>query len=144
MKAGILGMQTYHEHPDRPKRIESAITAINALLPLDLVEAHKRELSVCIWKITEADGKYKVRFWSEGACANPNAKLHHEHVHQRKELIHRLLAGEDIGRVVTDAIPCMVTEQEHAALGGAPSIGWQRYRDAGIKVFDTKHGKWLW
>jgi hypothetical protein len=76
----------------RSKRIKSAITAINVLLPLDLYPAHKTELiGVRIWKITEADGKAKVRYWSEGAMSNPNAKLQDERVHEKKELISRLL-----------------------------------------------------
>lgn len=138
-------MPTYREHKDRVKRIQSAITAINALLPLDLYPAHKTKLiGTCIWKITEADGKAKVRYWSEGALSNPSAKLQHEHVHQKKELISRLLAGEEIVSVVNDAIACMVTKQEHARLHHSSNTGWQRYKDAEIRVFDSKDQQWCW
>lgn len=138
-------MPTYREHKDRLNRIQSAIIAINALLPLDLHHAHKTELiRVCLWKITEADGKKKVRYWSEGAMSNANAKLQHEHVHEMRELISRLLAGEEIRNVVNDAVACMVTEQEHASLRKSSSTGWQRYKDAGINVFDSKDQRWCW
>ena len=136
-------MPTYCEHRDRSKRIQSAITAISALLPLDLDPQHKTELiGVCIWKITEADGKTKVRYWSEGAISHPKAKLQHEHVHEKKELISRLLAGEEIGSVLNDAIACMVTQEEHARLRHSSNTGWQRYKDAGINVFDSKDQQW--
>ncbi len=50
----------YKPHPDRDMRISSAILAIQHIAPLNLYLAHKKELlSVCIWKITEADGKKK-------------------------------------------------------------------------------------
>ena len=51
----------YKKHKDHEKKIKSAITAIKAILPLELYLAHKKELlSICIWKITEADGKYNA------------------------------------------------------------------------------------
>ena len=138
-------MPEYREHKDRTKRIESAIIAINALLPLDLYPAHKRELlGICIWKITEADGKMKVQYWSEGSISNEKAKLQHEHVHERKELISRLLNGEAVELVVKDAIACMVTKEEHQALGKSSNLGWQRYKEQGIRVFDAKDQRWCW
>jgi predicted GTPase len=135
----------YVQHKDRDARIISAIKAIEAILPLDLYPAHKRELlSVCIWKITEADGKLKVRYWSEGAVGNQSSKLQHEHVHERKELIARLLSGEAVNSVVADAVACMVTKEEHAQLGVSSNLGWQRYKDIGIRVYDAKEHQWCW
>lgn len=135
----------YIEHKDRTERIRSAITAIKAIVPLDLYQAHKKELiSVCIWKITEADGKSKVRYWSEGAVNDQEGKLQHEHVCERKELIARLLSGEDVDTVVTSAIACMVTREEHQIIGKSSSSGWQRYKDSGIKVYDAKDKQWCW
>ena len=137
--------QEYKEHKDREKRIKSAIAAIHAILPLALYPAHKRELlGVCIWKITEADGKHKVRYWSEGAMSSDRGLLQHEHIHERKELISRLLAGEPVDIVVNDAIACMVTKDEHYLLGQSNSIGWDRYREVGIRVFDAKEQQWCW
>jgi hypothetical protein len=135
----------YVEHKDRAARIQSAFVAIKAIVPLDLYTAHKKELiSVCVWIITEADGKSKVRYWSEGAVSNQADKLQHEHVHERKVLIARLLSGEAVESVVADAIACMVTKNEHQKLGASSSLGWQRYRDAGIRVYDAKEKLWRW
>ena len=117
-------MPIYEEHKDRSKRIQSAITAIEALLPLNLYLAHKKELiSVCIWKITEADGKAKVRYWSNGAITDENGKLIHEHVYERKELISILLSGEAVKSVTEDAVACMVTDKEHTKLTRSTSNG---------------------
>jgi len=136
---------SYVEHKDRAERIRSAITAIRGILPLDIYPAHKRELlSVCIWKITEADGKKKVRYWSEGAILNQGMKLQHEHVYERKELINRLLTNENIEFVVKDAIACMVTVDEHRKLRASTDSGWERYKSVGIRVYDAKVGKWCW
>lgn len=134
----------YAPHKDREIRIASAITAINALLPLNLYLAHKKELlSTCFWKITEADGKFKVRYWSEGALSAPTSSLRHEHVFERKELVSRLLSGENVDSVINDAIACIVTKDEHLTLGLSSKSGWNRYKDCGIKVFDSGNQEWL-
>lgn len=134
----------YLPHRDRERRIASAKTAIKAILTLDLYAAHKKELlSVCIWKITEADGKTKVRYWSQGAIEDSTQKLHHEHVHERRELIARLLSGEDVERVVVDAVACMVTQKEHRELSNHCFVGWDRYKEASIRVYDSLEGRWL-
>ena len=124
--------------------IQSAITAIKALLSLDLYQSHKKELlSTCIWKISEADGKFKVRYWSEGALTASSKELRHEHVYERKQLIERLLLGENVDSVVADAIACIVTKDEHVLLGRSTESGWDRYSDSDIRVFDTAEQEWL-
>jgi hypothetical protein len=37
-------------------------------------------LSLIIWKITEARGKYNLRFCTEGVLRDPAARKQHEHV----------------------------------------------------------------
>lgn len=134
----------YKPHKDRNVRIDSAILAIKNITPLNLYPAHKKELlSVCIWKITESDGKKKVRYWSKKATQEPINKLQHEHVFERKELIKRILSGENIDTVVKDAIACLVTKEEHSQLNLVSESGWKRYEKANIKVYDSKNEKWL-
>ena len=138
-----MTLPKYKPHPDREDRIQSARDAISAIAPLNLYPAHKKELlSVCIWKITEADGKLNVRYWSEGAISAAKKELRHEHVFERRELVERLLAGESTDTVVSDAIACIVTKQEHNQLGASVKSGWERYLDAGIRVFDTETQSW--
>ncbi len=139
-----MSLPVFKPHADRSARIESAKTAIHAITALDLYPAHKKELlSICIWKITQADGKYKVRYWSEGSVRADKRNLRHEHVVERKELIQRLLAGEEVESVVADAIACIVTKVEHALLGKNQASGWSRYHEAGIRIYDSMDGKWL-
>ena len=134
----------YKPHKDREIRISSAILAIKNIAPLSLYLAHKKELlSVCIWKITEADGKKKVRYWSEKATRELASKIQHEHVFERKELIGRILSDENVDIVVKDAIACMVTKAEHSELNSVSGSGWERYKKANIKVYDSKNEKWL-
>lgn len=139
-----MSLPVFKPHADRCARIESAKTAIRAITALDLYPAHKKELlSICIWKITQADGKYKVRYWSEGAVRADKRKLQHEHIVERKELIQRLLAGEEVESVVADAVACIVTKVEHTLLGKTRASGWSRYNEAGIRVYDSMDGIWL-
>lgn len=134
----------YKPHKDRNVRVSSAILAIKNIALLNLYLAHKKELlSVCIWKITEADGKKKVRYWSEKAIQESISKLQHEHVFERKELIERILSGEDIDIVVKNAIACLVTKEEHSQLSLVNESGWERYKKANISVYDSKNEKWL-
>lgn len=140
----MMNLPTYVPHRDHDVRITSATKAIHAILPLDLYPAHKRELlSVCFWKITEADGKFKVRYWSKGSLENPQSKIHHEHVNERRALIKRLLDGEDVNSVIADAIACMVTRDEHKHLGSSSLQGWARYIEMGIQVYDSLEKRWL-
>lgn len=133
---------------DADSRIESAICAIRALLPLPLLPAHKRELlSICIWKLTEADGgKYGTRFRSEAALTAPRSKLAHEHVYQRARMVRAMLAEPHrLEELARRAIGCVVTREEHKrlnALGVArPDLdGWQRYEAAEIHVVDCETG----
>lgn len=134
----------YKEHKDHDRRIESAKTIINTLVSLDIYFPHQKELiSNALWKITEADGKYKLRYWSEGSLSDIQSNWHHEHVHERKALVSRLLSGEMIDDVIKDVIACIVTRDEHKKLNQSKSQGWARYLDMSIRVYDSKEKVWL-
>ncbi len=83
-----MQLPEYKPHKDKDKRIKSAITAIKALVALDLYPAHKKNfLSNCIWKITVADGthKHKIRFRSIESLEK-DKDLRHDHVYTKKSL----------------------------------------------------------
>jgi hypothetical protein len=134
---------------DADARIESALEAIRALLPLALLPAHKRELiSICLWKLTEADGgKYGTRYRSEAALDAPRSKLAHEHVYQRARMVRAMLAEPHrLEEFARRAVGCVVTREEHkrlTALGVArPELdGWARYEAAEIRVVDCETGR---
>lgn len=146
-----MHLPVYKKHKDHDKIIESAHLAISALLPLNLYEKHKRELiDVCLWKITEVDGKYKTRYRSEGALHIKDIKmLHHEHVVEKYKVIDQLLENpEKMEEILALMYGCVVTRQEHALLTSIsnknPSLhGWCRYHTAGIRVYDLQCRKLL-
>ena len=76
--------------------------------------------------------------------SNSETKLQHEHVIEKQKLVSALIAGqESIEDIVETAIGCVVTKAEHRILTAVsrsePTLdGWNRYKKAGIKVFDLK------
>ena len=147
----VFPVKTYTPHRDHNLRILSAKSAIKAVLPLDLYPAHKRELiSVCLWKITEADGKLNTRYRSERAINGANKRLlQHEHVNTRKHLIEMLLKKNELADHIENlAIGCLVTKAEHQKLTTIslqdPTVeGWERYRLAEVRVYDCFEKKYL-
>lgn len=110
-----------------------------------VLDYHKRELlSILMWKATEVDGKNNIRYRSAGVLADEVARIHHEHVVTRKELVNRLISEPDrYVEILDDAVGCLVTREEHKRLAAAeradPSLrGWDRYRAADIIVHDMK------
>ena len=140
MKRGLLS-EKFVPNPEAEKVILSAKRAIEAILKMnpEVLPDHKKTLiSRMIWKITEAHGKYDTQFCSEGALQNAN-DLRHDHVTTRKNLIVRLMnAPSDIENILEDTIGCTVTIEEHKKLSalGDELTGWDRYKKAGMRVFD--------
>lgn len=109
----------------------------------ELTPAHLREaLKVAVWKYTESDGKYSTRYRSEAALDAPSQLVHHEHVTTRRSLVDQMIAEPaNVEKIMSTAIGCVVLRSEHATLGAIeranPSVmGWDRYRLAGITVWD--------
>ncbi len=139
----------FKEHPDTKVRFESAVLAAKAILQLDLYPPHKRDLlKICIWKITEANGKYKTRFRTRASQLVECSKtLAHEHVFRMKFLIDDLIyAPSNADSILERAVGCTVTRSEHEKLSAldrrlSDIDGWARYREAMIEVIDTATGK---
>ncbi len=137
--------------------IDSAVALAQAILASGAIEPHKREfLSYCIWKVTEAEGKYAVRYWSEGVLAlvqqygslaavlkQPPPPVH-EHVNTRKSLVDVMMKDPTcIARVLhEEALACLVTPSEHLRLG-SNQVGFRRYQMASIRVWDTVNQDWI-
>lgn len=148
MASNTAERKKYQPHPDAHLRRESAIRAAQAILALDLYPLHKRKfLSVCIWKMTEADGKYTTRYQTRQAWGADHSELAHEHVYRMKLLIDRLLQSpKNVESILREAVVCTVTRDEHRLLCDLDRTtpqadGWERYRVAGIDVIDTLTGK---
>ena len=138
--------------------IDSAVALARAILASGALEAHKREfLSFCIWKASEADGKYNVRYWSEGVVELVQKHgslatvlklrpmpLRHEHVNTRERLVDMMIKDPSCVEKVLreDAITCLVTPAEHSRLSDKQS-GFERYKMATIRVWDVVDQEWL-
>ena len=128
--------------PDRDVRLESIRRAVQGVLALEGVRvSHKRALlNVLIWNLTGIDGdKWGIRYRSEGVLSDNVETIQHEHVLERKKLIDRLLADPtDYESILRGAVACLVTADEHACLRRVDRSleGWDRYRAAGIIVYD--------
>jgi hypothetical protein len=134
----------------------SAFQLVRQLLTLRDVERrhHHEILSIALWKWTEAPGakpypKYNIRYVTRGVLAADDSKINHEHVWPRKWIIDKLLSRREwptdelTDFLDTRGVACVVTIEEHASLGGKQRMGWQRYVDAGIDVWDRQVGQWV-
>ena len=146
-RGGIMKATPFRPRDDTSDRVTSAKRIISALLGLrsTVRDDHLRELlSVCLWKITEAepDHKHRTRFRSERALKARARDLRHEHVFERSKLIEELLSNPARADEIADlAVACTVTAAEHQLLEAAcrndPGLsGWARYKAAGIRVID--------
>jgi hypothetical protein len=148
----MLVVPRFRRHREADARAASARRALAAILDLELYPRHKRELlSICLWKLSEAEAsaKYDTRFRSASALKPTSGPLAHDHVFERRKLIARLHADPRcIDHVTELAVGCTVTWEEHRLLTAIslrhPELdGWERYRKAGVDVVDTLTGKYL-
>ena len=136
---------------DKNKEEASAKYLVGLLLKADVSQMQvgqvKELLSILIWKITESNGKYKLRFVSENALIEKSKKnLIHEHVYERAKLVNELLANPSMANdILVNAVACLVTVEDHKALSDVDKSlhGWDRYKAAGIKVFDNETQKFI-
>jgi hypothetical protein len=143
--------------------ISSATNAIRHILNMhDVLLSHKkRMISEMIWKITEGDGlnpaekitgllyKKNITYISESVKKRRDvgnydiSDLRHEHVYMRKGLVDRLLSNPmGISNVLKNTIGCVVTEKEHDSLPHKGLDGWDRYKKAKIRIWNTRTKTW--
>ena len=137
---------------DKKDTILSASKAIQYVreMPDDVLKKQRKGLlNIMIWHLTEAGGKYNQRYISEGVKQmDDNGKriikgIRLEHVHTRKGLIDSLLNRKEIVKqVLENAIGCLVTKEEHGMLPHKDCEGWDRYRKAHIRVWNTDTNEW--
>lgn len=140
----------YRPLPEAEARRASAIRIAELVVAADgLIDTHRKQLlSIAIWKVTEADRKYNLRYRSKAVLALPpgatRGDVIHEHVFPRSVLIAAMLAEPNrVAEILTGALACLVTKEEHARLARASKTadGWKRYRATGIDVVDMQDGK---
>lgn len=129
----------FEPSPEGNDHIKSAKAAIKEVLKSDIRPRLKKILLYhLIWQITTAHSKYHTRYRSAGVLKDhaDSEMLHHEHVYTIKWLIAELSKpGSRIDEVLNLITACVVTQQDHGKLK-ASGVGWERYRDAKIEVYD--------
>lgn len=148
---GIISSMIFKPHPHAEKRRQSIAKLIKVLLANqgpDILEKHVRDLlGTLLWKLTEADGKYKTRYQSSGSLAcKDKSQLRHDHVYPRSKMIDALLTAklEELDGILRSAVGCTVTLDEHLRLSqfDEEHAGWDRYRKAMVRVKDNETGEW--
>ncbi len=121
---------------------------ITSILLLEINLAIKRRmLNHAIWEVAYATGDFKGRYRTQGVLGEVGIKIQRDHVFQKKDIVEQLLTGQvTVEQAVTNAIHCVVTEEEHRRLSDYsklnPNIdGWSRYSDIGVVVYDMQTGQ---
>lgn len=139
-----MTLKSYKPRSGSKRRVDDAATAVAAILKLGISDHLKKKLlSRAIWYATECDGKYNLRYASEGAVnLTDKSQRQHEHVSPRKSLVTRMLKEPRKAKaVLRSATACFITRKEHEKLAKVSrdhplAEGWDRYRLAGIVVWD--------
>ena len=117
-------------------------TLLNALRCIPVALAMKKRMLVHgIWEVAHATGDFLGRYRSEAVIRNPGQKIQRDHIYQKRTLIEELLGpSPDIDSIVERACCCVVTEEEHGKLHTVSRRldGWERYKAAGVVVYDMK------
>lgn len=136
----------WKESPTAAKEHESAAKLARLIAGTKgIAESHQKELlSILVWKVTEASGKYNTRFVSKGVY-NGGGPIEHEHVITRKELVALMLKKpREVEKTLDKALGCLVTKEEHRQLTRyGEGKGWARYRSQKIRVYDRLKKIWL-
>lgn len=144
-EAARIGMTDAHRHA-----INGVVEVIKALrdLPDEIRYLKDRIISNLLWVVTEfkPGTKHKVNGvrWRTPAAhalvvAGDTKNVRHEHVIERRWMIVFLNEHPD---EVKDALwnypACLVTVDEHMALGKGAGWGWDRYIQARLTVIDAE------
>ncbi len=130
-----------------------------------VTKAARKLLHELVWGVTTLTNtaRWDTRYISEGAktifeelsvaraqrrlCEVSKEKLklvNHEHPFDRDGLVGVLLGAGGSPKALDNAFGCIVTRKEHRLLRNANGVGWDRYRDKKIRVWDRSgSGRWL-
>ena len=96
-----------------------------------------------LWQVAVATGNFYARYRSETVIQKVGLKVQRDHICKKKALIAELLGPKpDIEKIIERACCCIVTAEEHKRLHDIDESldGWDRYRAAGIVVYDMLDG----
>jgi hypothetical protein len=116
---------------------------LDAIRLLPIATPLKRDMLDCaLWKVAHATGNTQHRFMgryrSETVTTQAGLKIQRDHAYGRATLIDALLGRLPNLDTIVDRAQCccLVTEDEHQRLNRVEIYGWERYRIAGIAIYD--------
>jgi hypothetical protein len=140
-----------HRHCDRyrtpdslPKQVAEIKILLSAIRLLPISEPLKKRMLVhAIWEVAFATGNtqrsFLGRYRSESVVRQVGLNIERDHIFRKETLIRELLGpSPDLDRIIERAHCCVVTRDEHERLSRVDEEveGWERYRAAGITVYD--------
>lgn len=130
----------YVESPATTQRLADVRVLLDMIRQLDIATPLKKRMLVHgIWEVAKATGDFCGRYRSEGAIRTDGSRIQRDHIYKKSTLIAELLTpSPDLDRVIEQARCCIVTAEEHRKLHDIDGDldGWDRYRAAGIIVYD--------
>ena len=131
-----------------PGEINDIKKILEALRGLDIAPPLKRRmLDEALWLFAfvtgNRQGQFRGRWMSENVKRGTGEKIQRDHVYSRKALLNELLGpSPDLDRIAARAQCCVVvTADEHTRLNRSKSDGGEKYRIAGVCVYDMLDGK---
>ncbi|QOY90066.1 hypothetical protein [Paludibaculum fermentans] len=134
----------YAVSPAADKQIADIKILLEAIRILPICTPMKRRMLVhAIWEVAFATGNtqraFMGRYRSEAVVNQPGMKIQRDHIYKKEALVQELLGpSPNLDEILDHAHCCVVTEEEHKRLGHVDDAidGWERYRAAGITVYD--------
>ena len=130
----------YVESPKTAQRLADIRKLLDSIRRLPIGQSLKKTMLVhSIWQVSESTGSFYARHRSESVIRTVGQKIQRDHIYQKRTLVAELLTPEpDLDAIIQQARCCIVTEAEHRRLHGVDAglDGWDRYRAAGIVVYD--------
>lgn len=133
----------------------SALKIIDFVVKDPEIHPHVRNIIIGYmqWSLTEIKQnlKYNTRYYSEKAFEQKEPPRH-EHVYPQKYIKNLILTdNHNFLDMIPKIVGCTVTVTEASILTkndkkcpDLQSQGWQRYKKAGIRVFDRLKQRFLW
>lgn len=139
--------QPYIEPPATARRLAEIKVLLETIRSLEVEPSLKKRMLVHgIWEVAKATDDFHGRFRSERVIRTPGLRIQRDHIHKKSALVGELLRpSPDLDSIIDRARCCIVAADEHQKLHGIDSDldGWERYRVAGVIVYDMWDGTCL-
>ena len=130
----------YIESPKTALRLAQIKILLESILQLEIDRALKKRMLVhSLWEVARCTGNFAGRYRSDDVIRTVGVRIQRDHIYRKSALVDELLLpSADIDSVISHAICCVVSIDEHRRLHlvNAGLDGWDRYAAADIVVHD--------